>query len=677
MFRTSLGVGCLVVCCLGCGSIPKPGSVAGKGDKPFSVEGQKASRGLDAQRNPAGSDTARAQADGTHLPRDTPQVARNLQAGEQAEQMGQMQIARSAYEQVLAAVPNHPVAHHRLATIADREKQYKEAESHYKEALQVTPRNADLLSDLGYSYLLQDRDKEAEKMLREALRSNPQHQYALTNLGSLYEKHGRMDDAQMLYARAGRGSSPQQDSAPQRQMTSAPAGSQVWDNMAQNAAQDPNHQPAQGGPGDRSNPSGVQLTSATSGASLQPTEEHPNAATKKLAEEYQRRRREYDQQQARQRAQHQQRHDQAAARQAAANPPSAPGNRPAAPQDYNQLFDEIDRQYEQSFSQANQPRRAAPMNAVTTPVGDDAIAAGYRSAAAPDPRMIGSRPPGPPPYDPRTANDPRTGSQTAYRPESPADNFSAQSAPDYQPAAAPPANLQSAGSGPNPQPVGPNSAQMPYDPRSSLPPSGSPQRPLPPTASASSGYTDSSFGGAGDSANLPAHAASPMNGQPPTSLPTTRAAQLGLNAGAGVLSFEDEPDLPPQAASPRAFPAQSGQPISQAAAGVPAYSTPAPGTPAQAAPSQPMSNSGMNPHTVREAAGQRSAPADPNADPYVGGSTVPYGTGDFASPDDLAELQRIEQEEALLRQRQQELRMRLQRQQQQMQIRPASPNASR
>lgn len=217
-------------------------------------------------------------------------------------------------------------------------------------------------------------------------------------------------------------------------MTSAPAGSQVWDNMAQNAAQDPNHQPAQGGPGDRSNPTGVQLTSATSGASLQPTEER-RAATR-LAEEYQRRRREYDQQQARQRAQHQQRHDQAAARQAAANPPSAPGNRPAAPQDYNQLFDEIDRQYEQSFSQANQPRRSAPLNAAAMPAGDDAIAAGYRSAAAPDPRVIGSRPSGPPPYDPRPANDPRTGAQTAYRPDSPADNFSAQSAPDYQPAAA-------------------------------------------------------------------------------------------------------------------------------------------------------------------------------------------------------------------------------------------------
>lgn len=66
----------------------------------------------------------------------------------------------------------------RLATIADHsEKQYKKRNPTTRGAASHAA-HADLLSDLGYSYLLQDRDKEAEKMLREALRSNPQHQYA-------------------------------------------------------------------------------------------------------------------------------------------------------------------------------------------------------------------------------------------------------------------------------------------------------------------------------------------------------------------------------------------------------------------------------------------------------------------------------------------------------------------
>ena len=61
------------------------------------------------------------------------------------------------------------------------------------DGLKREPNNPDLLSDLGYSYLLQGRHAESERCLLAATRANPQHRKTLDNLGLLYAKLGNRD----------------------------------------------------------------------------------------------------------------------------------------------------------------------------------------------------------------------------------------------------------------------------------------------------------------------------------------------------------------------------------------------------------------------------------------------------------------------------------------------------
>ena len=93
--------------------------------------------------------------------------------------------AKAYYQQILAREPDYALAHQGLGNIADVEQNFRSAEDHYRAALRRTPANADLLSDLGYSYLLQGKLRECEGVLQQALGIRPDHQRALNNLGLL------------------------------------------------------------------------------------------------------------------------------------------------------------------------------------------------------------------------------------------------------------------------------------------------------------------------------------------------------------------------------------------------------------------------------------------------------------------------------------------------------------
>ena len=87
-------------------------------------------------------------------------------------------------------------AHHHLAVFADQQARYADAEQHYLAALDVEPRNADLLSSLGWSYLLQGRSSEALQVLQQALVHHPGHATAIFNLGWLAGLQG--DDSRAI-----------------------------------------------------------------------------------------------------------------------------------------------------------------------------------------------------------------------------------------------------------------------------------------------------------------------------------------------------------------------------------------------------------------------------------------------------------------------------------------------
>ncbi len=133
------------------------------------------------------------------LPDATADVSELLNKGHAAFQQGTMSEAQTNYLAVVKRQPNHPVANHRLAVIADRQQDFATAERHYIAALSATPDDANLLNDMGYSYLLQSRYVDAERYLQLALQKNPTQAKAINNLGMIYGKQGQYDRALSLF----------------------------------------------------------------------------------------------------------------------------------------------------------------------------------------------------------------------------------------------------------------------------------------------------------------------------------------------------------------------------------------------------------------------------------------------------------------------------------------------
>ncbi len=127
--------------------------------------------------------------------------ADNFKAGNLRLKEGKLDEARRAYELALAAKPDDPDVHHRLAVVADKQQLFGVADDHYEAALRKRPRDPNLLSDIGYSHALRNDDRGAERTLREALAIDPSHRGAMLNLGTLYGKQGRYDDALALFRR--------------------------------------------------------------------------------------------------------------------------------------------------------------------------------------------------------------------------------------------------------------------------------------------------------------------------------------------------------------------------------------------------------------------------------------------------------------------------------------------
>lgn len=123
------------------------------------------------------------------------QIPENLGRGHREAEAGRPDQAARFYERVLRDDPRHPVAHHRLAVIADQSRDFAAAERHYAAALESRPEDPEVLNDLGYSYLLQGRYPESERTLRDALAFAPSDERALTNLGMLYGTIGDVDRA--------------------------------------------------------------------------------------------------------------------------------------------------------------------------------------------------------------------------------------------------------------------------------------------------------------------------------------------------------------------------------------------------------------------------------------------------------------------------------------------------
>jgi len=122
-------------------------------------------------------------------------LVENLNRGHREAALNHLERAEFYYRSVLEREPDNPVANHRLAVLADKKHDFARAENYYLTALRHDGRNPDLLSDLGYSYLLQNRREESERYLLAATRIEPSHAKALHNLSLLYAMSGDYDRA--------------------------------------------------------------------------------------------------------------------------------------------------------------------------------------------------------------------------------------------------------------------------------------------------------------------------------------------------------------------------------------------------------------------------------------------------------------------------------------------------
>lgn len=126
-----------------------------------------------------------------------------LERGNRAFEQNRLAEAKTEYLKVLQIQPQHAEAHHRLAVIADNEKDFPTAVQHYLRALEASPSDPDLHSDLGYSYLLQGRYEESRGSLQYALELNASHPQAINNMGLLLAQQGHYNESLAMFRRTG------------------------------------------------------------------------------------------------------------------------------------------------------------------------------------------------------------------------------------------------------------------------------------------------------------------------------------------------------------------------------------------------------------------------------------------------------------------------------------------
>ena len=106
------------------------------------------------------------------------------------------EAAVSAYEEARKRLPNNAIVFQYLAFVQRRLGQWREAEANYKKALELDPRDVQLLNAMGnefYNYLR--RFDDAHAVLDRALEIAPDSQTGRANNANVLQSQGRLDEA--------------------------------------------------------------------------------------------------------------------------------------------------------------------------------------------------------------------------------------------------------------------------------------------------------------------------------------------------------------------------------------------------------------------------------------------------------------------------------------------------
>lgn len=129
-------------------------------------------------------------------------LAQRLQQAMALHRAGQTREAEAAYRRILAVAPDQPDALHLLGLLAFQAGQAAAALELAQRAIAVERRVARYHNTRGLALAALDRPRDAAEAFRAALELDPRHADALLNLGNLQRRHGDPAGAAGLYRRA-------------------------------------------------------------------------------------------------------------------------------------------------------------------------------------------------------------------------------------------------------------------------------------------------------------------------------------------------------------------------------------------------------------------------------------------------------------------------------------------
>ncbi len=111
------------------------------------------------------------------------------------ENKKELEKAKKTYESIHKADPDRALACHRLAIVSYRLGERDESLEYFEKAKELTPENAELLSDYGYALYKMKKYPEAEDVLRKSVSLSPKSERATTRLATVLGSQGKMQES--------------------------------------------------------------------------------------------------------------------------------------------------------------------------------------------------------------------------------------------------------------------------------------------------------------------------------------------------------------------------------------------------------------------------------------------------------------------------------------------------
>lgn len=126
-----------------------------------------------------------------------------IATAEELEKNGHLEQAIGQYELALRHQSKTPGIGKKLATCYAKSGKYDQAIAQYQKELATSPKDVDLLNDLGYTFYEKEDFANAEKYLRQAVTIKPGNQRAQGNLGLALGRQQRWKESLEAFRKAG------------------------------------------------------------------------------------------------------------------------------------------------------------------------------------------------------------------------------------------------------------------------------------------------------------------------------------------------------------------------------------------------------------------------------------------------------------------------------------------